>query len=188
MSLWRQGWSPGDSKRWGRWSVRAELVDRLCCGRAPRFLRALARHHFTRGSRGYSALGVFSIDGMIDHAITRATGVDADRFVDDFFYHVMPHLQAYPLPRSVLVLDNAAIHLDRRIDAMVRAKGAILMPLPAYSYDLNPIEKAFSKVKALLRRYRRFSEQRPRAALAAALSSVSARDARGYYRSCGWGV
>ena len=49
--------------------------------------------------------------------------------------------------------------------------------LPAYSYDLNPIEKAFSKVKALLRRYRRFSEQRPRAALAAALSLVSARDA-----------
>ena len=61
--------------------------------------------------------------------------------------------------------------------------------LPAYSYDLNPIEKAFSKVKALLRRYRRFSEQRPRAALAAApQSSVSARDARGYYRSCGWDV
>ena len=157
-------------------------------GRAYRFSRALARHSFTRASRGYSALGVLSIDGMLDCAITRASGVDAERFVQNFFDHVLPVLQPYPLPRSVLVLDNASIHLDPRIDAMVRGVGAILMPLPASSYDLNPIEKAFSKVKALLRRHRALSATRPRVALDTAMRSISASDARGYFRSCGWDV
>ena len=157
-------------------------------GRTYRFLRALAKHDFTRASRGYSALGVLTVDGMIDHAITRANGVVADRFVNDFWYHVLPHLNAWPGPRSVVVLDNASIHLDPRILAMVRSVGAVIVPLPAWSYDLNPIEKAFSKVKAWLRRHRSYATARPRAALSAALSAVSARDARGYFRSCGWEV
>ena len=62
------------------------------------------------------------------------------------------------------------------------------MPLPAMSYDLNPIERAFSKVKARLRRDRALSAAHPRLALATALRSISARDARGYFRSVGWHV
>ena len=157
-------------------------------GRSQRNMRAFMRQEFTRAAVGFSALGVMGLDGMIDCAITRATGVDADRFVHDFYYHVLPHLQPYPLPRSVVIFDNAQIHLDPRIDAMVRAAGALIVPLPAWSYDKNPIEKAFSKAKAFLRRHRTLAFGRPRVALRRALMSVSASDARGYFRSCGWDV
>ena len=97
----------------------------------------------------------------------------------------MPHLQAYPLPRSVVIFDNAQIHLDPQIAAMIRSVGALLLPLPAWSYDKNPIEKAFSKAKAYLKRHRLLACARPRVALQRALMSVSALDARGYFRSCG---
>ena len=60
--------------------------------------------------------------------------------------------------------------------AMVRGVGAILMPLPASSYDLNPIEKAFSKVKALLRRHRALSATRAASQLRNPPSSVTPLD------------
>lgn len=44
------------------------------------------------------------------------------------------------------------LHKSKRAEQMVRAKGAWLLFLPAYSPDLSPIEMAFSKLKALLRK------------------------------------
>ena len=65
--------------------------------------------------------------------------------------------------------------------------GAILVFLPPYSYDMNPIELAFSKVKAWLEREREQCEGNPRLALARALSSVTTDDAVGYFRHDGAG-
>jgi hypothetical protein len=53
---------------------------------------------------------------------------------------------------------------------------------------MMPIESAFSKAKAWLRRNREISKRNPRVALKRALFSVSADDAAGYYRRCGWNV
>jgi hypothetical protein len=62
------------------------------------------------------------------------------------------------------------------------------LPLPPYSPALNPIEEAFSKTKALLRR----AEARSRAALVdaigRALSAMTTRDARGFFEHCGYVV
>lgn len=49
-------------------------------------------------------------------------------------------------------LDNLAAHKSRAAEAAIRAKGAWLLFLPPYSPDLNPIEMAFSKLEALLRK------------------------------------
>jgi transposase len=58
--------------------------------------------------------------------------------------------------------------------------------LPPYSPDLNPIEEAFSKIKRLLRE----AEARTRTALievvGAAISAVTDRDARGFFKHCGY--
>jgi transposase len=55
-------------------------------------------------------------------------------------------------PGDVVVLDNLAAHKVAGIEQAIRAAGASLMYLPPYSPDLNPIEQAFAKLKALLRK------------------------------------
>lgn len=55
-------------------------------------------------------------------------------------------------PRDVVVWDNLNVHKSPRAAEAVRARGAWILFLPRYSPDLNPIEKAFSKLKTLLRK------------------------------------
>jgi transposase len=56
-------------------------------------------------------------------------------------------------PGDVVILDNVAFHKSPRAEEVVKARGAWLLFLPAYSPDLNPIEMAFSKLKTLLRKH-----------------------------------
>jgi transposase len=54
-------------------------------------------------------------------------------------------------PGDVVVLDNLPAHKSAAAEQAVRVMGACLLFLPPYSPDLNPIEMAFAKLKALLR-------------------------------------
>jgi transposase len=54
-------------------------------------------------------------------------------------------------PGDVVILDNLPVHKSARAADMLKAKGAWFLFLPQYSPDLNPIEMAFSKLKAHLR-------------------------------------
>lgn len=55
-------------------------------------------------------------------------------------------------PGDVVVMDNLSSHKGPRVREMIEAAGAELRYLPPYSPDFNPIENAFSKLKALLRK------------------------------------
>ena len=55
-------------------------------------------------------------------------------------------MNEFPLPNSVLVIDNASIHKVDGIQELVEGRGARLTYLPAYSPDFNPIELAFVSV------------------------------------------
>lgn len=55
-------------------------------------------------------------------------------------------------PGDIVILDNVGFHKSERAEQLVKAKSAWLLFLPPYSPDLNPIEMAFSKLKALLRK------------------------------------
>ena len=55
-------------------------------------------------------------------------------------------------PGDVIILDNLAAHKSQKAEKLLRAKGAWMLFLPAYSPDLNPIEMAFAKLKAHLRK------------------------------------
>lgn len=61
---------------------------------------------------------------------------------------LVPTLQ----PGDVIILDNLAAHRSPTAAAAMQAVGAWFLFLPAYSPDLNPIEMAFAKLKALIRR------------------------------------
>lgn len=54
-------------------------------------------------------------------------------------------------PGDVVILDNLSSHKSEWAEKLIRNRGAWLLFLPPYSPDLNPIEMAFSKLKALLR-------------------------------------
>ena len=53
---------------------------------------------------------------------------------------------------DVVIMDNLSSHKGPKVRAMIEAAGAQLLHLPSYSPDFNPIENAFSKLKALLRK------------------------------------
>jgi transposase len=55
-------------------------------------------------------------------------------------------------PGDIVVMDNLSSHKGAAVHAMIEAAGASLHYLPSYSPDFNPIEKAFSKLKAHLRK------------------------------------
>ena len=59
-----------------------------------------------------------------------------------------PELQ----PGDLVIMDNLPAHKVKGIRKAIEAQGAELLYLPPYSPDLNPIENAFAKLKALLRK------------------------------------
>jgi transposase len=89
-------------------------------------------------------------------------------------------------PGQVVVMDNLTSHKGGRVRELIESRGCTLLYLPPYSPDYNPIEQAFSKGKALVRR----AEARTHAilieAIGRALSAVTARDTRGFFDHCGY--
>ena len=115
--------------------------------------------------------------------------VTAQMFFDVCFYHVLPLCNPFPGPKLVIILDNSLLHYCPGLRQLFESNGVVVQHTSAYSYDLMPIEKAFSKAKAILQR--QDSDEinaNPRLALRRALMSVNANDAAGYYRSCGFEV
>jgi transposase len=71
----------------------------------------------------------------------------------DWFEAYVAHVLAPTLrPGDIVVLDNLSSHKRAAARAVIAARGAELRFLPPYSPDFNPIEMAFSKIKALLRK------------------------------------
>ena len=98
--------------------------------------------------------------GKTDTSPDRGT-VDAERFLQYVNDRLIPTLglRALGEPRSIVVLDNATIHKDVRIQNAIEAAGAEVIWTAAYSPDLNPIERCFVLYKkVLIRQHRAFRE------------------------------
>jgi transposase len=89
-------------------------------------------------------------------------------------------------PGQMVIMDNLSIHKGQKVRQAIEARGCEVLFLPAYSPDLSPIEEAFSKIKALLRRIGARTREALQAALEYALTTVSASDAAGWFRHCGY--
>jgi transposase len=91
-------------------------------------------------------------------------------------------------PGDLVIMDNLAPHKSEPILGLIRAAGAEVLFLPAYSPDLNPIEKMWSKVKTLLRSLEARTPEDLITAIGQALASVTAQDALGWFASCGYNI
>lgn len=87
---------------------------------------------------------------------------------------------------QIVVMDNLGAHRPKRIGELIEQRGCELLYLPAYSPDYNPIEEAFAKIKNLLRKTAARSKRVLVEAIGAALSAVTAADARGYFKHAGY--
>jgi transposase len=83
-------------------------------------------------------------------------------------------------------MDNLGSHKGPAVRAAIEAAGAKLLHLPPYSLDFNPIENAFAKLKALLRKAAKRSVKSLWAALGAAVSTFSPRECANYFAAAGY--
>jgi transposase len=86
----------------------------------------------------------------------------------------------------MVVMDNLAPHKNEETIALIEASGASAHFLPAYSPDLNPIEKMWSKVKSLLRSAEARTHEDLIAAISLALGRITPQGAINYFASCGY--
>lgn len=115
-------------------------------GRAPRGQRLIAKapyghwktSTFLAGLRHDRIVAPLVLDGAINGRVFLA-------YVEQF---LVPTLQ----PGDIVIADNLSSHKVGGVREAIEASGANLWFLPAYSPDLNPIEQAFAKLKALVRK------------------------------------
>lgn len=150
--------------------------------RAPREERAYDRAPFNKGDN-LTTLAVLTTGGLAA-AMTLAGAADT-RAVEAFVRElVVPLLR----PGQLLVLDNVATHKSAALRRLVEAAGCRVRFLPPYSPDLSPIEEAFAHLKALLRQAKARTIEALEAAIGDLLDAISPREARRYFRHCGYGI
>ena len=91
-------------------------------------------------------------------------------------------------PGDVVVMDNLSPHKTPGTIGLIEQVGASVLFLPAYSPDLNPIEKMRSKVKEWLRSVKVRTQEALWDAIACALAAVTPEDAVGWFTSRGYEI
>jgi transposase len=151
-------------------------------GRAPRGRRL---HAAAPCGRWQSTTMISSIrlDGTTA-CMHLAGAADTDAFVAYIGQVLCPTLKQ----GDIVVMDNLAVHKSPEVQRLVAAAGAEVRFLPAYSPDLNPIEKMWSKIKALLRSAEARTPEQLDQAISLAFSKITAKDAAGWFASCGYSI
>lgn len=89
-------------------------------------------------------------------------------------------------PGRVVVMGNLGAHKGERVRELLGARGCEVLFLPSYSPDFSPIEEAFSKLKALLRREKARSKEALVEAIGRALDAITPADVLGWFGHCGY--
>lgn len=87
---------------------------------------------------------------------------------------------------DIVVMDNLSSHKRPEVRALIEAAGARVLYLPPYSPDFNPIEKAFAKLKALLRKAAERTVDGLWRAIGRLVDLITPAEARNYFESCGY--
>jgi transposase len=149
-------------------------------GRSPRGERLIAKvpHGHWKTSTLIAAL---------DHqAIRCSTTVDGSVNSDVFEAFIQQVLVPKLTPGDTVVMDNLSSHKGQRVRAMIESAGATLLYLPPYSPDLNPIEMAFAKLKAHLRKAAERSTDALWTRIGQSLDSFTPDECANYFKAAGY--
>lgn len=148
--------------------------------RSPKGTRAHGKVPRNRGSV-ITVIGALTLDGLVA-TMTIDRGTSGDVFLAYVEQVLSPHLR----PGDYVVMDNLAAHKDERVKRAIESTGAMPVYQPPYSPDLNPIELAWSWLKAFMKT----AQARTRSALDTAVSwgmdMISHQQAKAWFRHCGF--
>jgi transposase len=146
--------------------------------RAPKGKRAYGKVPRNRG-KNTTLIAAITLKGAIGESMTVEGATDAEAFSKAYVEHFLaPTLEK----GQVVVLDGLGAHRTQKVRELIEARRADLVFLPSYSPDLNPIEEAFSKIKALVRKK---EGARVREALVEAIGRAFWRPSRSKMRQAG---
>jgi len=149
-------------------------------GRAPRGQRLVASvpHGHWKTSTFVAAL---RCDG-----ITAPCVLDGAMNGEFFLAYVEQFLAPTLKAGDIVIMDNLSSHKIAGVEQAITARGAQLLYLPPYSPDLNPIEPAFAKLKALLRKAAERTVDALWNRLENVLDAFTADDCRNFFRHAGY--
>ncbi len=152
-------------------------------GRAFRGRRATGKVPWGSWER-LTVIGALALEGGVVASMSIPAATSTAVFLAFAEQVLVPALRGRP--DAIVVMDKLAAHkADVVRDALDRA-GLAHRHLPPYSPDLNPIEQAWSKLKASLRATGARSREALKAALGPALDAITAQDARGWFHLAGY--
>lgn len=150
--------------------------------------RCVAKRLLVRGER-VSAIAALSVTGVLDFKIVRGT-TNGDIFLEFIEKELLPHLMPFDGQNcnSIVVMDNASIHHSEKVIELIASVGALLIYLPPYSPDLNPIEEAFSSVKAFLKDHEAiaYTSRDIEIIMQAAFNRISTDVCQGWFSNSGY--
>jgi transposase len=149
--------------------------------RALKGKRAYGKVPRNRG-KNTTLIAAITLEGAMGAPMTVEGATDSEAFEAYVEHFLAPTLRE----GQVVVLDGLGAHRPKRIRELVETRGADLVFLPSYSPDLNPIEEAFSKVKALVRKEGARLSEALVEAIGRALAAVTAEDAAGWFAHAGY--
>ena len=161
-------------------STNVALTPRY--GRAPKGERARGRAPRNWGKN------VTLISSIGSEGMGPSMSIEGPSDTDSFGIYVREILAPNLKAGQIVVMDNLSVHKGKWVRELIERRGCQLWFLPPYSPDFDPIEEAFSKVKALLRRAQARVLEALFEATEEALLAISAQDARGYFEHCGYAI
>jgi transposase len=147
------------------------------CARGERLI-AKAPHGHWRTLTFLAALRADRIDApcVIDGPIN---GRSFQAYIEQF---LVPTLH----PGDIVIIDNLGSHKGKAVRRALRAVGAKLFFLPAYSPDLNPIEQVFAKLKTLLRKAEERTVEATWRRIGQLLDRFTPTECANYFRNAGY--
>lgn len=128
-------------------------------------------------------IGALALDGWRGF-VTIDAATDGDVFLAYVQQELVPHLR----PGDIVVMDNLNSHKGAAVLAAIGRAGADVLFLPPYSPDLNPIEKAWAKLKDILRRLPTLTRDAFDGAVALAMDCISTADIRAWTLFSGYSL
>lgn len=126
------------------------------------------------------------VAGLRHDGIVAPCVIDGPMTGEIFRTYVRQFLVPALVPGDVVVLDNLPAHKVSGVEAMIHEAGASLMYLPPYSPDLNPIEQAYSKLKAILRKAAARTRDALWTTIGQLLDQFSPEECRNYLENSGY--
>jgi transposase len=168
--------------------ARLVFIDETCTttamvrlrGRCPRGVRLI----------GYAPQGHWKtltfVAGLRQDAMVAPLVVDGPMTGEIFLAYLKQSLAPTLARGDIVFMDRLPVHMVAGVKEAIEAAGAALIYLPSYSPDLNPLEQAFSKLKAHLRKAAEETVPRLMRQIGRVVTEFTAQECRNFFRHAGY--